>query len=185
MPRWTLGLLALAPFAGLALAQPMIQPAASEPSTRPAISPSTRPVTSARSVDDAFDNLLPDADRPTPQPLRPIPKPNAPPVYDATGGPNAVAPGAPQTPLRREGTLLIDRLGRLVRSDGRSEFAFSADGSTMADPPMVLLPNVTLTLMEDAADAAGQEVLFRVSGTVTEYRGRNYLLLDKAVQTAR
>ena len=189
--RLTLGPLALVPLAALAAfaqspEQPAIQPAIQPPATRPSgIQPATRPVTTARSVEDMFDNLLPDADRPAPAPLRPVPKPNAPPTYDATGGPNAVAPGAPQTPLVREGTLLVDRLGRLTKTDGRDEFAFQADGATLGDPPMVLLPNATLALMEDAAAAAGQEVLFRVTGTVTEFRGRNYLLLDKAVQTAR
>ena len=172
MTRWPLAAIPLGLLAALAAAQPD-----TAPSTRPA----TRP---AASVDDAFDNLLPDADRPIPQPLRPIPKPGAAPVYDATGGANAVAPGAPQSPLIREGTLLVDRLGRLVRRDGWDEFAFQSDGAAMADPPMVLLPNGTLMLLENAAAAAGRDVLFRVTGTVTEFRGRNYLLLDKAVQTA-
>jgi hypothetical protein len=41
------------------------------------------------------------------------------------------------------------------------------------------LPNLKLMIMEDVARGNTREPRFRVSGVVTEYRGRNYLLLEK------
>jgi hypothetical protein len=35
--------------------------------------------------------------------------------------------------------------------------------------------------MEDAANAINRDLRFRITGMVTEYRGRNYVLLEKAV----
>jgi hypothetical protein len=102
---------------------------------------------------------------------------------DRTGGRAAVAPGAPTVPLVREGTYLIDQLGRLNRSpDGQIDtFTFDADGKTMRDPPMVLLQNLKLVTMEQQQAGLTKDVKFRLSGSVTEYKGRNYLLVDKAV----
>jgi hypothetical protein len=66
--------------------------------------------------------------------------------------------------------------------DGQAwEFAFDADGQAMQDPPMRVLPNLKLMVMEEAIERAGSDVRFRVSGTLTEYRGRNYLLLEKVI----
>ena len=78
---------------------------------------------------------------------------------------------------------MIDRVGRLTRTpDGQSwEFNFLADGQAMSDPPMRVLPNQKLSLMEDELQTAGRDLKFRISFTVTEYRGRNYALIDKAL----
>ena len=46
---------------------------------------------------------------------------------------------------------------------------------------MLLLPNLKLMLMQDQRNNASRDVKFRVTGMVTEYMGRNYLLLDKVV----
>ena len=51
----------------------------------------------------------------------------------------------------------------------------------MQDPPLLILPNLKLQAMEDAVSSSNKDQSFRVSGLVTEYRGRNYLLLEKAV----
>ena len=102
---------------------------------------------------------------------------------DRTSGRVAVAPGAPTVPLVREGTYLIDQLGRLNRSpDGQTDtFTFDADGKAMRDPPMILLQNLKLVTMEQQQAGLTKDVKFRLSGSVTEYGGRNYLLVDKAV----
>jgi len=102
---------------------------------------------------------------------------------DATTGKSAVAPGAPALPLVREGTHLIDRIGRLNHSpDGQQAiFTFDTDGKAMADPPMIMMPNLKLQTMEAVVAGRTTDVHFRISGTVTEYKGRNYILLDKAV----
>jgi hypothetical protein len=105
---------------------------------------------------------------------------------NATTGNVAVAPEAPALKLVREGTHLIDRIGRLNHSiDGnQATLTFDADGKAMADPPMIILPNLKLGMMESAVLGRAGDLHFRVSGTVTEYKGHNYILLDKAVAIA-
>lgn len=117
------------------------------------------------------------------RPLAPLPdvKGGGP---DKTSGKGAVAPSAPVVNVLREGTFLVDRLGRLSRSkDGsQAEFVFESDGTSLQDPPVLILPNLKLMQMEDATTGNSiRDLRFRVSGTVTEYRGRNYILLDKVV----
>jgi hypothetical protein len=81
----------------------------------------------------------------------------------------------------REGTPIVNRVGRITlgADGGQSEFVFESDGQALRDPPLIVLPNLNLMLMEDAARNNTREPRFRVSGVVTEYRGRNYLLLEK------
>jgi hypothetical protein len=97
---------------------------------------------------------------------------------------SAVAPGADATTsLIREGTDIIDRIGRMrkLTDSEEEEFDFDSDGKAMKDPPVVLLPNLELMLMERAVSAASHDLRFRITGTVTEYHGRNYILLEKFV----
>ena len=113
------------------------------------------------------------------RPLRPVQE--APPAVDATSGPGAVAPGGQPRPVAREGTLLLDRVGRLTRgTDGRTlEFTIDSDGRGMADAPMILIPNRRLQQLEDRVQSSYRDLQVRVSGEVMEYRGRNYLLLQR------
>ena len=103
------------------------------------------------------------------------------PATDKSSGAGSVAPRAPVLTVLREGTPIVNRLGRLtLGADGRpAEFTFESDGGALRDPPLIVLPNLKLMIMEDAARGATREPRFRVSGVVTEYRGRNYLLLEK------
>jgi hypothetical protein len=109
-----------------------------------------------------------------------------PPETDLTSGSGAVAPAAPVLAVLQEQSQIIDRVARLSHSaDGtQEEITLESDGSTMQDPPLILLPNLKLTAIEgaDAGDTHDQH--FRVSGIVTEYRGRNYILLQKVVVMA-
>ena len=66
---------------------------------------------------------------------------------------------------RRGSQIMLLSMGRLPDDAQRAE----ADA----------IPNLRLVLMEDTARNNTREPRFRVSGVVTEYRGRNYLLLDK------
>lgn len=102
---------------------------------------------------------------------------------DSTSGSGAVAPGAPQLAVMREGSFVVDRTGRLSASgDGqRMEFTFEADGRTLQDPPVVIVPNLNLMKMEDAVQAMRRDLKFRITGVVSEYRGRNYVTVDKVV----
>lgn len=146
---------------------------ASTPSTRPSPPPTAQPA----------DQLLSQMLRPAEQaarPLTPLPQTD---LRDATSGPGAAAPNAPSLPLLREGTFVVDRTGRLLRSsEGFGfEFVFESDGRTLRDPPMIILPNSRLQMMEEAVRSANRNLRFRVTGMVTEYRGRNGLLIEKAV----
>jgi hypothetical protein len=118
------------------------------------------------------------------QPLRPIP--DIAPQTDATSGGNAVAPSAPSQRLEREGTLLLDRVGRISRGQSKwLEFRFESDGRNMTDPPLLLLPNRQLMQLEEILNMYQADLLIRViSGDITEYRGRNYLMVHRWTQVA-
>jgi hypothetical protein len=105
------------------------------------------------------------------------------PVADVTSGKGAVAPGAPQINLMREGSYVWDKTGRLTKSaEGQTaELTFDSDGKAMKDPPMVILPNLKLMEMENAVTSNSRDLRFKVTGIVTEYKGRNYILLEKVV----
>jgi hypothetical protein len=112
------------------------------------------------------------------QPLKPIP--DQPPATDITSGQGAVPPDAPAQQVVREGTLLLNRAGRLTRrSDGWFELSLESDGGAMSDPPLILLPNRKLMQLEDRVTSSYRDLKLTVSGEVTEYRGRNYLLLQR------
>jgi hypothetical protein len=115
-----------------------------------------------------------------PAPLQPIVQP--PPPNSVTGQ-GAVAPNATTMPIIREGTFVPDRTGRLTKSpDGTTaEFTFDADGQAMQDPPMIILPNLKLELMEQAVNSSNRDLKFHVTGVVTEYHNRNYLLMERVV----
>ncbi|QNN20978.1 hypothetical protein HED60_01385 [Planctomycetales bacterium ZRK34] len=90
------------------------------------------------------------------------------------------APGAAaNTQLRREGTFVITRRGRMVRAAGGASpwmVTFDADASGMADPPMYLMPCQMLEDMEQIVQQQGDGVVFVISGQVFVYHGANYVL---------
>src|SRR5688500_2287461 len=90
--------------------------------------------------------------------------PRHPTSADATTGKGAVAPTAPQQTVLREGTYLVDRTGRLQRSpEGtQMEFHFDADGKTLRDPPVVIIPSLTLMAMENAVSGSSRDLRFRI-----------------------
>ena len=136
------------------------------------------PATQPKSARDTIDEMLkPSADKRPP--LQPIP--GDPQVNKASIDP--VDPRARPATLKREGSYVVNRTGRVVKgADGQSvEFVFESDGQAMQDPPMVLLPNLALMMMQNNLHLANRDLRFRVTGMVTEYMGRNYLLVQKAV----
>lgn len=146
------------------------------PATQPS-TPSTRP--SALPADQLLSQML----RPNERASATL-KPQADSeVRDITTGRGATAPNAPQMPLLREGSFVVDRTGRLTRNNegGGWEFTFDADGRTLKDPPMMILPNLKLQTMEDAVKGANRDLRFRITGVITEYRGRNAVLIEKVV----
>jgi len=132
----------------------------------------TRPTT--QDAQDKFDRLIGTGAEPTP--LKPQPSL----ANDLTAA-NAVAPGAPQQQLKREGTYIVDRVGRLTKAGDAWEFNLDSDGQALQDPPLKVLPNLKLMLMEDQSAATSRDLRFRITGMLTEYRGRNCVLIEKVV----
>lgn len=153
-------------------------PAPTTAATTATTRPSAKPVDAAQTLSRMLRPTTPVA-----KPLQPLPSNT--PIVDITSGKYALTPGAPDAKLVREGTYIVDRVGRLRRSDDgqHEEFVFDSDGAALQDPPMVILPNLTLMQMENAS-VANRDRKFRVTGMVTEYRGRNCVLMDKAVPVA-
>jgi hypothetical protein len=98
----------------------------------------------------------------------------------------AVAPNEPAALRLREGVSVYNRVGRLVKDEknGGMLFVFDGDGKEMYDPPMGVIPSRNLAVMESASQGGTRAVKFRVSGEITQYRGKNYLY-PKVVQVVR
>ena len=156
--------------------------ASSGPTTRPTTSSATTKSAKDQSAEDMLSQMLKAPQEAGKRPLTPLPTTMGG-AADRKSGKGAVAPSAPVVNVLREGTFLVDRIGRLSHTtDGsQAEFVFESDGTAMQDPPIVVIPNLKLQQMEDTLTTAIKDPRFRVSGTLTEYRGRNYILLDKVV----
>jgi hypothetical protein len=152
------------------------------PSPVPAFEPAARGSASggSASADQMLKEML-SADAP---PAPPPPDAEAP-RKDLTTGSGALPPGAPLLTVLPELTQIFDRVCRLSAcSDGLHEqLTFDADGSSLHDPPLIVLPNLKLVDLEKAAGDL-HNARMRVTGMVTEYRGRNYILLQKVVVMA-
>jgi hypothetical protein len=112
------------------------------------------------------------ATAPTTQPTTSVASPSAGPVApDPTTMPTLAGV--------KDGTLFPDRVGRLWRAPGGKEiqFIFDVDGNPTKAP---LLPNLELMRLENAAAQDGWDEKFHASGRITEYKGRNYILLEHA-----
>ena len=110
-----------------------------------------------------------------------------PPVaFDESDAPTSrPVPEKPAPFLFAEGTRLVDRAGHIVsyEQDVLGEAApkpwhRSAFVTSAGDHTFLLLENTSLQRAEDLARRG--EVELRVSGTVTRYRDKNYLLITRA-----
>ena len=92
-----------------------------------------------------------------------------------------VDPKAKAPLIIREGDWVINRLGRF-HSDpkGSPLFVYEADGSALTEPPLILLPCRKLELMEQLAKQR-PDAKFLITGEITAYHGRGYLLLRKVI----
>jgi hypothetical protein len=89
------------------------------------------------------------------------------------------APVDEQMSQLREGAVLTNKLGAFLTMGER--IAFKPEGEQYS---FGVLENLALERVWKMLDATrGRQWI--VSGTVTEYRGRNYLLMDRAVLRAR
>ncbi len=90
---------------------------------------------------------------------------------------NAIAPAKPR--LLPDGYRLVDRPGRLAQVSDYWVFSFESRGRGTPEMPIRLLPNRLLEDMEEFSAGGTKDIVFVVSGQVTEYRGVNYLLIQK------
>ena len=134
----------------------LAQPGTPEPGT-----PAPRPAVVVPRV------IVAPAEAPTLEPVRPNQPPTA--AQDLALNSNP--------PLLREGAFVSGARGQLVKGkSGRWYAIFDADGSGRMLPPMIVMENANLAAMERVAgrEAAGTRV--KISGRVTVYRDRNFLL---------
>lgn len=140
--------------------------------------------------DDVLDDLL-NQRREVPTPVEPDPAEdpddtlemneinaaNAPTVH---AGPliTGVAPDQDEPKLYDEGTFIIRRSARLIRSGDGSHplLVFEADDAASPEPPMVVQNCKLLEEMEAIIQTHGDHTPFVVTGQVQTYRGTNYLL---------
>jgi len=81
-----------------------------------------------------------------------------------------------------EGTLLADRVGRVMAGDdGWWMLAFEDPGLNARLKPIRLLPNRLLETALSLSEGGTRGVVFQVSGEVCVYRGVRYLLLRKVL----
>jgi hypothetical protein len=118
--------------------------------------------------------LAGDKSGPTSAPSAPASQPSGvlEPVKDTT------QPAVPEAQYR-EGTFLIEQPGRLTHNKkGEPVFVFDKDGKTQQ---LTLMANSNLAKMEDVVTGAASRTVFKITGMMTEYRGKNYLLVDRVV----
>ncbi|MHB1156188.1 MAG: hypothetical protein ACYC26_05040 [Phycisphaerales bacterium] len=89
------------------------------------------------------------------------------------------APNLAPGKLKREGSFILARRGRMVRAPGGATpwiFTFDADADGLQDPPMFLMPCQLLEDMEQVVEDHADRTNFLISGQVFVYHGANYLM---------
>jgi hypothetical protein len=80
-----------------------------------------------------------------------------------------------------EGTLLVNRSGRVIPGDSGWMFAFENLGKNPKNPPIRLLSNRLLETAVAMSAGGKKGIVLTISGEVTVYKGFNYLLLRKVL----
>jgi hypothetical protein len=89
-----------------------------------------------------------------------------------------------QHAARSTDLVLVDRTALLVeQDDGRLVFVPDALGRNVQKLSLNLLPCAVLELTELKQTAEPEPLRFKIAGIITKYKGKNYLLLEKATRT--
>jgi len=139
----------------------------------PAPAPATQPAAPA-GPDDVLEALR--SERVSRPVLAPAGEPTPDAVPEPSEAPGAAPPAAP--------ALVVDRVVRILPDSAAAWWLarYEAD-NTLRDQPVRLLPCRLLGRAEELCSGpAGETRAFRVSGEVTVYRGRHYLLLRKLIE---
>lgn len=112
--------------------------------------------------------------------------PKSAPASTAKEGETSAAPGAlsstasnPRAPVLREGAELVNQIGQFRVTGDRITF-FTADGMGR----LIVLENLNLQRIVRVLSENVSTLDWKVNGTVTEYRGANYLYVRSAVLKA-
>lgn len=114
-------------------------------------------------------------------------------AHAASGGPAVLveatpepgqrsSPGQQATQLERryrEGTHLVDRIGRFKATGDRVTFYSKDDGRQFP-----ALENLALERVARVISETSDNLQWCISGQVTEFRGQNYLLVTRAIVKA-
>jgi hypothetical protein len=85
--------------------------------------------------------------------------------------------------IQSSDSIFVDRTAFLVEQDkGRFAFVPDALGRNVQKLSLHLLPCATLELTELKQAAEPDTVRFKIAGIMTKYKGKNYLLLEKATR---
>ena len=89
----------------------------------------------------------------------------------------------PKRPPIERDSVLADRTGFLIkRHKGLPVFAFDALGRNIQQVSLQLLPCEALQRAERQQFAEVDPLRFKIAGIVTKYKGRHYLLLERALR---
>lgn len=157
------------------------------PSPQPTHTPSKAPAEGERELERVRKDLQDAATRRAP--ILPVAEPTL-----APASPQAGQAGMGRGRLVREGTVLVGQRGRVSANDRgelvivfdpASEPGAGGDAATTQFPPMVLLPSQYAAQVARLRERSGGAVTVRVSGQVTAYHGRNFLLLNRPAEAVR
>jgi len=85
---------------------------------------------------------------------------------------------------RSSDSIFLDRTAFLVEQDeGRFMFVPDALGRNVQKLSLHLLPCAALELTELKKAAEPETMRFKIAGIMTKYKGKNYLLLERATRT--
>ena len=145
---------------------------------RPAPKPKKPTVPDSKPVEESKTKPEPEP-KPKPEPKRePKPEPEPEPKREPEPEPEP-AKGAK---LKLD-PILADRTAFLVKQkNGRFVFALDALGRNVQEISLRLLPCEALELTELRQSAATEPLLFKIAGIRTKYKGKHYLLLQKATR---
>lgn len=96
--------------------------------------------------------------------------------------PDGASAGSGALGLLREGQYINGVAGRLERDGAWWTLVFESDSPETPRPPMRLLPNQKLENMTRAQEASTEDIVFEVSGELTLFASRNYLLVRKSLR---
>ncbi len=135
------------------------------------------------SAESVIESLL--EDRPLKSVVIPEPSPAVTPEVKVEGGDVKITPIEPATTGRSTSyaneSFVIDRPGRVLPDGDGWSFAFENRGNHPSDKPLRLLPNRLLETALAQSAGGSRGVVFLVTGEVTVYKGRSYMLLRKVI----